>query len=531
MLIRRSSFATHMVGANVVLVFSEREHPGSLAQKTTPTSEPTIMAKDPAGTTRSEEDSKARFRASLHDRLDVRPGAKQPAIRLDLRHRAYGHRGYETLRDPKHPEWPKSGRFTSDREEAKRWIDEAYGAWLYDQVHGVAPEPASPSSAPPGGQEVAAAADAYVVHLRATKGPRHNTTKLRTTHVEVHIKPALGAMPMTAEALGRRVVRNFLHALTVTYGKYGPRNSGPASRAQKDAVKDTLSAIWKHHNDDVAPPWSGLRLDDGAEKQARVQAVRAGEVGVGHVVKAYTYDQLLHILVAAMWYDQQAIISRPNVQCSVVPNSAGAVACLTAAAMRIAELAYWRWKHIFERALWIPGTKTESAPRWAPYQHALSPWIRWLHEQRLERGAALDPESFVIHSAWRQPRDDEGRWVPTGHSTYIRRLGIILRLAGLKIPQKATHIFRATHITHGESRSDLVTHERLQQYVGHADAFGGVTDSYVDKRPPFMPDSHRQYIKLPTPEEVRAVVPTFKPAMSIERARERAARDLLIGCT
>jgi hypothetical protein len=51
-----------------------------------------------------------------------------------------------------------------------------------------------------------------------------------------------------------------------------------------------------------------------------------------------------------------------------------------------------------------------------------------------------------------------------------------------------------------------------------------VTDRYVDHRSPFMPVEHRTYIKLPTPQEITALVPGFTPVVTLEEARKVGER-------
>lgn len=40
-------------------------------------------------------------------------------------------------------------------------------------------------------------------------------------------------------------------------------------------------------------------------------------------------------------------------------------------------------------------------------------------------------------------------------------------------------------------------------------------DAYVTLLPPFMPDEHRAYIDLPSPEEIEARLTSFHPASDV----------------
>lgn len=367
--------------------------------------------------------------------------------------------------------------------------------------------------------------------LKSEKGEHHNTYRNRLTHVEVHLRPKLGRLGMVPEAFSKKAVKQFLLQVEVAPRKYGNAAARPASPAQRSALRDTLSAIWRHHFDDeIAPPFMGLRLEDAGEKRARIEAIKDGVVGVGKKVRAYTPEEIVHAMVAARWYDLTCIAALPNVVCRTVPNSPAAIACLFANAMRVEEMNHWRFCHIFEPegAVWVPGTKTDSAPRWMPLQRSLQPWINWLRSLRTDRGVEIDPQEFVVRASWTGRRDAKGKLKPSGRGTYGNRLALILTLAGLKVPGKRSHIFRGSHITQAKMCPDLIAGEKLQQYVGHANPHGDVTSLYVDERPPFMPPQHQTYIELPTPEEVDRLVAKFTPTVSLEAARARL-RGVSIG--
>jgi hypothetical protein len=94
-----------------------------------------------------------------------------------------------------------------------------------------------------------------------------------------------------------------------------------------------------------------------------------------------------------------------------------------------------------------------------------------------------------------------------------------LKDAGLKTPGKlldgaATKWARNTHISWGRSVPHLVDQNHLDQYTAHEPDFPAITQGYIDRWLKMLPTSHRRYIEhLPTPEEVAARVPTFKPVV------------------
>ncbi|MET0399064.1 MAG: hypothetical protein ABW277_19885, partial [Longimicrobiaceae bacterium] len=55
----------------------------------------------------------------------------------------------------------------------------------------------------------------------------------------------------------------------------------------------------------------------------------------------------------------------------------------------------------------------------------------------------------------------------------------------------------------------------LRAYAGHSNPHGGAMDAYVTLLPPFMPDEHRAYIDLPSPEAIEARLTSFCPSSDI----------------
>lgn len=460
----------------------------------------------------------AKFAIKLEARLEQRCGNRSAAFRLDLRHRSLGRLGILTLRNPESADWPKRGDTTTNRSVALKWLREKYAAWLLRKV-----QPLMFVGAEPAVQlTVGEALDAYIAHLGRKLGKSHNTFINRRSNAEVHIKPALGHLPFTREALTKSVVRSFLEHLEVTVSRYGPVKRRRAGRATIEAVRDTLSGAWSYHHPDLTADFRGLRLELDDGRAERVEAVRAGEVGVGRKVTSYTHADIERILTAAAWYDGVAIEQCPNVLATTIPNSAAFIAIEIATGMRLAETCLWRWKHVFDEdgAIWVPGTKNTSAMRYSPLQVALRPWLTAVREQRERRGVCVRDDWFVVAARWAANAKQ-----PAGTSTYQGRCAVILELAGLRVRQKATHIFRATHITWGIERPDLVQANELKAYIGHARAHGETTSLYVDGRPPFMPERTRSYIDLPTPEQIASNVASFQPSVSLAEARLRARRE------
>ena len=139
----------------------------------------------------------------LSARLRTRGRAKDKVQYLDLRHEDFGHLGRVTLRDPRHPEWPDRGRTTADKKTAERWLEEKYLSWIRTQAATDSEEPGT----------VAEACDEYIADLTRKFGPDYNTVVNRRSVFNVHVKPALGSLPLTA--MDARRVRPFLESLKV----------------------------------------------------------------------------------------------------------------------------------------------------------------------------------------------------------------------------------------------------------------------------------------------------------------------------
>lgn len=106
-----------------------------------------------------------------------------------------------------------------------------------------------------------------------------------------------------------------------------------------------------------------------------------------------------------------------------------------------------------------------------------------------------------------------------GRDSPEARIAKAMELAGVKIPRKATHPLRATFASQAEA-SELLSDKVLRRYLGHHRVYGTSTDRYIKQLISMMKPSHREAIKLPTPNEVRALLDSFEPA-SVKSWKER----------
>jgi integrase len=419
--------------------------------------------------------------------LDLR-GARWDSIRPSNVKR------YLTLRNPDAEGWPLQGGTTTDYETAKGWLKKNYVWWLDQRV----------ARGPSHNPTVAEAFEAYFAALAKSHGADHNTYVNRKSAFDCHIKPALGKIDI--DALTKKRVREFLEKLKVRKHESGKVVMKPASLGTKNHVRSALLAVWHHAYPDEkgAPPFAKIHLGAKSDSRSRREAARAGNIPEqNRQERAYTTDELLHILAIA-WKHDHEVTALPHLSVMYLPNVAAGIAFVCGVGARIEEATFIRWRHITEHAIYIPGTKSHNAPRWVPHQAALEPWLAVLRELA---GGNPHPDDFVLQI--RRHREDG---VPPSHKTWAGRIARIEVAAGLKIPGKNAHILRATHISQAQLR--LPVHS-VKAYAGHAKPFGGATDAYVDGRAPFLPKSHRKYLHLPTPPQVekyaRCLPPLEKP--------------------
>jgi hypothetical protein len=324
-------------------------------------------------------------------------------------------------------------------------------------------------------------------------GLDHNTTSNYRSVCSTHIKPKLGEFSIAV--LDRGLVREFLLGLTVIKRKHGKKIECEAQPATKANVRACLQAIWHHHFPNQVCPFIGLRLNSKkAENARRRAAAKDGDVRALLGQHTYTAQEIERILVAAAAYDEA---QRPNVRGVFVPNSPHVIACILGLGTRIDELPDIRWKLVDWKAgaVFIPGVKSASAPRWVPLQESLVPWLRELENLQ----GSPQSRDYVIQTR-------PGIVERASKKTYQARIGRILTRAELKLPQKLTHIFRATYGSHLGAPDVGISPEYVKFYLGHGDVFGGATDNYVEMMRERMTDAHRRAIQLPTPAEIRAAV-------------------------
>jgi len=428
------------------------------------------------------------FVQSLTDRLRTRRVGKRTIFVLDLRGERWRHRGWVTLRNPRTVGWPDKGVTTTDRSTAEKWIEDRYASYFRLVYAG--------SISEAGAFRVEDAALRYISDLERdpSLGPDHGTTVTRRSYCQKHLIPKLGQLSFPA--LDRQTVGMFLIGLQVTKSKYGVKTSAPAARRTKAGVRATLLAMWHHFYPFEECPFMGIRLPSDGDKLQRRIAAQEGDLEALVRRASFGLEEMRNILAAGFRYDARFITSRPNVRVRVLPNTPETIACQVATGARISELLLVRWKHVFldERLIFLPGTKSGSAPRWVPLQRSLVPWLERLRAQQGNPG----PNDFLIQT---HPR----RKAMGSKRTYQKRFARTLTLAGLKQPGKATHVFRATFASWANAAR--VEREFLKFYLGHATVFGGATDDYVDLMKQAIPVEHRTFMDdLPSPEEVMKLV-------------------------
>jgi integrase len=295
------------------------------------------------------------------------------------------------------------------------------------------------------------------------------------------------------DALSKQTVREFLVDLQVCKVEKGVPILKPASLGTKCHVRAALLAVWHHAYPDAEgpAPFAGIRLGTKSTSRSRREAARSGVVPEQNKQeRAYTPDELLLLLAVASRHDRE-VTSLPHLAALYFPNVAAGIAFVCGIGARIEEATFVRWRHVLEHAIYIPGTKSHNSPRWVPHQDALKPWIRILRELA---GGDPNPDDFVLRLRKHGDREN-----PPSDKTWAGRIAQIEVEAGLKVPGKRAHILRATHISYAK---DVLPTAALKAYAGHAQPFGGATDDYVDTRPPFIPQAHRRYLRLPTPAQV-----------------------------
>lgn len=178
----------------------------------------------------------------------------------------------------------------------------------------------------------------------------------------IRIAEALGHQPL--HSLNRRNVRAFLEKLIVQKRVREKRLLVPAAPKTRENVRAALLAIWAHTDRDAPCPFIGIGLRPPSDGRVRREAIIAGDVDDLSPDRTLTMQEFETVLLTAMWYDEH-ILLRPCQRTTFVPLTVDVIVGLYATAMRVSELARFRWQLLREaqRGLIVPGTKTDNALR------------------------------------------------------------------------------------------------------------------------------------------------------------------------
>jgi integrase len=254
-------------------------------------------------------------------------------------------------------------------------------------------------------------------------------------------------------------------------------------------------AMFRFHYPNLQLPFAGVTVGrakgDAARRRQLVAQGRARELIPKRV---YTPDEIYRQILTARFIDLH-----PEV--GLVADWASRTLAPTAAAQlcfasRIAELCEVRWHDVDEDDgfILIPGTKSDSAIRYIPLQNSMRPWLTILRE-------AQTPPRLPTHHILRMHPAQDAKPVK---DVWARRMGMIQRVAGLKIEGQRSHIYRRTH-TSIATMAGVAPYE-IKLLLGHSNVMGGATDDYVQMIHQLTRPEHRTYIMLPTPEEVDEVL-------------------------
>lgn len=409
---------------------------------------------------------------------------------LDLRPVRWGALGSPVLFDPRSPEWPHGGETTTHLGTANSWIaqkDQKIAQWVYRQLagHDV-------------GLSVADSVEQFIAAMHDDEhlGPRHATVQQRRSYLRNHVAPSLGKHRLAT--LSNAAVQTWLNGMEVTKGQGdGTRETVAASKASREAALAALVALYRYHfPDQTAPPWGQITIDlrkqEAAHRAAMVRAGRAREL-----IKqgAYSEDELLRLMLTARFLDRR--LGGPDATGILAPwaaaNLTPSMALQFGFATRIGELVEIRESMIEDDGYaLIPGTKSGNAVRLVPVQDSLWPWIDLA---RALKEGPVRPSHYLLRT---HPAYDR---LPDA-TLYARRMARVQEIAGLKLPSKRSHIYRATHASHARMRG-ILPHE-IKMLLGHSGIFGGATDDYIKFIRQVTRPEHRTYLTIPTPKELDA---------------------------
>jgi integrase len=461
--------------------------------------------------------------AALASHVKRRDGGSQGPFVLDQRNDLLGHGPRETLRDPTHADWPTAGRSTKDADEARAWARAYYIPRLWQQRQVASVHPSADETR---------VIDAIIVYLRLLVQVTVNAAGRQTfflprkyasrlSMLRRHVIPAFGELIIAT--ITRTMVRVAAENLVIeNVDRNGRRTERAAKQSQKLNFVSALLAVWRDAFPDVPAPYAGalvrpmqkVEVASDDDKMIDVYDLDAlqFELSADEGKGALDYDQVERTLVAAMYRDRE-LLSRPNLAGRMFANTVYLIVLLIATGARISEVSRIRWGEInwdkgfilIEQSKQHTNKKGKPKPkkRLVPLQLALIPWLRELQEA----------------SGITQTRDNTAlviRTNPAGApqtrpalNTLINKVSRALRLAGVKIAGKATHWARSTHISWAKHSSD-VNAEELKHFLGHQ-PFSGETDVYVAMLVKMLEPRHQRYIKLPSPDEVRAKLADFDP--------------------
>lgn len=436
---------------------------------------------------------------------------------LDARHERFAGveealRDRPTVRCPYDPAWPARGRPAASEEEAREWVRHHYVPRIRRVLDAVRSSPD-------------AARTIWEQALRGliasyTEDPKPGDGRVepyvppakrsRVSLIENHLLPTLGGELMVTT--DRERAGQVIEGIQVRDRRAGT-GTKPASTGTKRNAKAALAAAWNLIFPYLPAPFAGVPIQTPETEHGglsdEVQGFEDEDALLGDEKNgALTPADLKRVLVAAMYYDQ-VMLARPNLTGAMIPNTAHAIAKQVGLGPRLSEELNVRWGHIYDskNAVVIHNAKVKQVrvrKRLVPLQATLRPWLDEL--RAMEPGGRPHHNAFVIRSD-----PNAGVFQRAAQNTIARRMAMALKLAGVKLPGKASHGFRATHATYGDAHPD-VDKKMLQRYLGHHAVYGASTDEYIRQMAALMTEAHRHYIQLPTPDEIRAALATFEPA-------------------